>query len=187
MRQTLVSEKRVMEEVQKSIAITQRVDESSVTPDTSLVKDLAAESLDFLDINYRLEQTFGIRMARHFVLEHIEEMFGEGSAIDENSRLTEKAVEVLRLRLGDTHSALKPGMDLEEVPSFITVRSVADAVMAILDTLPEQCAQCAQSDWKAEDGTHIRCGSCGVAAAFTNGDELTKQWLKEFQEARKIF
>jgi acyl carrier protein len=175
-----------MREVNKSIAITQRVDESAITPDTSLVKDLSAESLDFLDINYRLEQTFGIRMARHFVLEHMEEMFGEGAAIDENSRLTDKAVEVLRLRLGDNHSALKPGMDLEEVPALITVQSVAHAVMAILDTLPERCGQCGHSDWKSEDGTRIRCGSCGAAAVFVNGDELTKQWLKELQEAGKI-
>ena len=36
---------------------------------TLLMADLGAESLDFLDLNYRLEQTFGIRMARHFVLE----------------------------------------------------------------------------------------------------------------------
>ena len=187
MRQALVSEERVMQEVKKSIAITQRVDESSVMPDTSLVKDLGAESLDFLDINYRLEQAFGIRMARHFVLEHIEEMFGEGSAIDENSRLTEKAVEVLKLRVGDNHSALKPGTDLEEVPSLITVRSVATAVMAILDTLPGRCSHCGHLAWKSEDGTHIRCGSCGAGAVFINGDELTKQWLKELQETRKIF
>jgi acyl carrier protein len=185
MRQTLVSEERVMREVKKSIAITQREDESSITPDTSLVRDLNAESLDFLDINYRLEQAFGIRMARHFVLEHIEEMFGEGSAIDENSRLTDKAVDVLKLRLGEDHPALKPGMDLEEVPSLITVQSVANGVIAILDTLPDRC-DCGQSDWKSEDDTHIRCGSCGAAPVFINGDELTKQWLKTLQQAGKI-
>jgi len=73
-----------------------RVDESTIKPESSLINDLGAESLDFLDINYRLEQAFGMKMARHFVLEHIEEMFGEGTAIDEDGRLTDKAIELLK-------------------------------------------------------------------------------------------
>ena len=83
MSQNLVTEEKVYEELKKAIVETLRVEEGSVTPESSLINDLGAESLDFLDINYRLEQSFGIKMARHFVLEHIEELFGEGSAIDE--------------------------------------------------------------------------------------------------------
>ena len=90
------------------------------------MKDLGAESLDFLDINYRLEQAFGIKTARHFVLEHIEEMFGEGSAIDENSQLTDKAIALLKIRLGDNLSAeLHAGMDMDEVPPLVTVEGMA--------------------------------------------------------------
>jgi len=41
-----------------------------------LTLDLNAESLDFLDISYNLEQTFGLKMARHFVLDYVEESWG---------------------------------------------------------------------------------------------------------------
>ena len=40
------------------------VSENQVTPDSSLVKDLGAESIDFLDVVFRLEKTFGIKIPR---------------------------------------------------------------------------------------------------------------------------
>jgi acyl carrier protein len=186
MKQTLVSEQTVLEAVQKNIAETLRIQVADVSPEKSLISDLGAESLDFLDMNYRMEQTFGIRTARHFVIEHMEELFGEGAAIDENGRLTEKAVQLLRLRLGD-HENLRSGMELEEVPSLVTVRSVATAIMDILDTLPGQCTHCGRQEWKSDDGTHIHCRACGKAAVYASGDDLVKDWLRKVQAEKKIF
>lgn len=40
------------------------VNESEVTHESSLVKDLGAESIDFLDVVFRLEKTFGIKIPR---------------------------------------------------------------------------------------------------------------------------
>ncbi len=178
MKQDFITEQKVFDELKKAVVETLRVDENSVKPESSLIKDLGAESLDFLDINYRMEQIFGIKMARHFVLEHIEEMFGEGTAIDENGKLTGKAIELLKVRFGDNMPVLNPGTDMDEVPAFITVQSIVSGVMDILDTLPDKCAACGGQDWKADSGTRIKCGPCGEFAAFTNGDDLTKEWLK---------
>lgn len=187
MNQTLVTEERVIQELRKHIAETLRIDESAVISEKSLIKDLGAESLDFLDINYRLEQTFGIRTARHFVLEHIEEMFGEGFAIDENSRLTEKGVQLLKLRLGDQHGELKPGMELQEVSSLITVQSLVNGILDILNTLPETCPSCSRNGWETGDGVRVRCGACGQPAVFASGDDLIKEWLRKTQEEKKVF
>ena len=38
------------------------VDEEDITPEATLVGDLGAESIDFLDIVFRLEREFGIRI-----------------------------------------------------------------------------------------------------------------------------
>jgi acyl carrier protein len=188
MKQDLISEGTVLEEVKKATAETLNIDKASIAPESSLIGDLGAESLDFLDINYRLEQAFGIKMARHFVLEHVEEMFGEGSAIDENSQLTEKAVDLLKIRLGENLPAdLHAGMDMDAVPSLITVQSIAKGVMDILDSLPEKCTSCGAAAWKTDGSTRIVCGSCGEAAAFTNGDDLIKAWLTKVQDEKKIF
>ena len=40
------------------------VDDDEVTPDATLTGDLGAESIDFLDIVFRLEKTFGIKIPR---------------------------------------------------------------------------------------------------------------------------
>jgi acyl carrier protein len=187
MKQKLIAENKVFENVKNAILETLNVDESTISPDSSLVRDLGAESLDFLDINYRLEQKFGIKLARHFVLEHIEDMFGEGSAIDENGQLTEKAVQVLKIRLGDQVPDLKPGVDMDEITQLITVQSIVNGVLDIIDTLPETCSHCGNAGWKSEDSTRIRCGSCGEYALFTEGDKLVKEWLKKVQEEKKVF
>lgn len=186
MKQHLITEERIIEEFKKAITETLRVDEKSITTESSLTKDLGAESLDFLDINYRLEQTFGIKMARHFILEHIEDMFGEGTAIDENGQLTERAIELLRIRFGDQYAGLKPGTDMDSVPALITVRSMARGVLDILDSLPEKCP-CGVSSWKTEDGIRIKCGACGEFAVFANGDDLIKNWLTAVQKEKKVF
>ena len=40
------------------------VDDDEVTPEATLTGDLGAESIDFLDIVFRLEKTFGIKIPR---------------------------------------------------------------------------------------------------------------------------
>lgn len=187
MSQNLITEEKVFEELKKAIVETLRVEENSIKPESSLIEDLGAESLDFLDINYRLEQAFGIKMARHFVIEHIEEMFGEGSAIDENGQLTGKAIELLKIRFGEHMPDLKPGMDMDEVPVLVTAQSISRGVMDILDSLPEKCLKCGNSAWQSDDGTRVKCGSCGENGTFDNGDDLIKNWLSKVQEEKKIF
>jgi hypothetical protein len=78
-------------------------------------------------------------------------------------------------------------MDMDEVPPVVTVRGMARAVTDVLDSLPETCASCGQSNWKSENGLRIQCGSCGAEATFTDGDTLIKEWLKKVQDEKKIF
>lgn len=40
------------------------VDDEDVTSEASLTRDLGAESIDFLDIGFRLEQAFGFKIAQ---------------------------------------------------------------------------------------------------------------------------
>jgi acyl carrier protein len=188
MKQTLVSEERVIEEVKKSIGESLRINSASIATESSLVDDLGAESLDFLDINYRVEQIFGIKLARQLVLEHVEEIFGEGAAVDDGGRLTERGAQLLKIRWGDSAAAsIRPGMELHQVTTVITVRAMANGILDILDTLPEKCVACSSSSWKSEDGARIRCGKCGKDATFTNGDDLLKAWLRKVQDDQKIF
>lgn len=187
MKQSLIAEQRVMEEVKKAIAEGIDIDPEGIKPESSLMKDLGAESLDFLDINYRLEQTFGIKMARRTVIDHMEELFGEESSIDSEGKLTAKAAEVLAMRYDGFSDRIREGMDMDELPVMVTVASIAEGVVSLLDTLPENCVNCGANNWGLQEETRIACGSCKEPASFTSGDDLMEAWLKQVQENKKIF
>ena len=177
--QNLISPQRVVSELRTAVGDTLRIDEETVRPEISCVADLGAESLDFLDINYRMEQTFGIRMARHFFLVHAEELFGEGTVFDDSGHLTERGAALLRRRYGEHAIGDEPSaMDMDEVPTLITVQAIADTVLDILATLPDRCS-CGASAFATTDGTHIVCARCTRAADFTDGDQLIRDWLAD--------
>ena len=54
----------VFEKVQSALVDALGVDDDEVTPEATLVGDLGAESIDFLDIVFRLEKAFDITIPR---------------------------------------------------------------------------------------------------------------------------
>ncbi|MFO0912176.1 MAG: acyl carrier protein [Pirellulales bacterium] len=72
------------------------VDDDQVTPDATLVGDLGAESIDFLDIVFRLEKAFGIEIPRG-------ELFPEDILTNaeyvEDGRVTQTGVAELKKRM----------------------------------------------------------------------------------------
>lgn len=58
------SKEEVFEKVQAALVDALGVDEDEVTPEATLVGDLGAESIDFLDIVFRLEKSFAIEIPR---------------------------------------------------------------------------------------------------------------------------
>ena len=54
----------IFEKVQQTLVDALGVDDDEVTPDATLSGDLGAESIDYLDIVFRLEKNFGIKIPR---------------------------------------------------------------------------------------------------------------------------
>jgi len=54
----------VFQKVQTALVDALGVDDDEVTPEATMVGDLGAESIDFLDIVFRLEKAFGIEIPR---------------------------------------------------------------------------------------------------------------------------
>ena len=59
-----LSEEDIFSKVQESLVDALGVDDDEVTGDATLVGDLGAESIDFLDIVFKLEKAFGITIPR---------------------------------------------------------------------------------------------------------------------------
>jgi acyl carrier protein len=73
------------------------VDEHEITPAARLQGDLGAESIDFLDIVFRLEREFAIKIPRGELFP--ESVFGGDPELIREGRVTDRGVDELRSRM----------------------------------------------------------------------------------------
>jgi acyl carrier protein len=73
------------------------VDEDEVTPQATLQGDLGAESIDFLDIVFRLEREFGIKIPRGELFP--ESIFQGDPEMVQDGKLTSKGLSELKTRM----------------------------------------------------------------------------------------
>jgi acyl carrier protein len=73
------------------------VDEDEVTPAATLQGDLGAESIDFLDIVFRLEREFGIKVVRGELFP--DSIFQGDPDLVREGRVTDKGMAELRQRI----------------------------------------------------------------------------------------
>ena len=115
------TEQEVFEKVREALVDALGVDEEEVTPEATMVGDLGAESIDFLDIVFRLEKSFDISIPRG-------ELFPEDILTNaeyiQDGKLTEAGLDEVRKRM--------PFADLDEfaknpvVQDFGNLLTVAD-------------------------------------------------------------
>ena len=73
------------------------VDEEDVTPEATLQGDLGAESIDFLDIVFRLEREFGIKIDRNELFP--ESIFQGDPDFVQDGRVTPKGIAELKAKM----------------------------------------------------------------------------------------
>ena len=73
------------------------VDEEEIQPTATLQDDLGAESIDFLDIVFRLEREFGIKIPRAELFP--ESIFQGDPEFVQGGRVTQKGLAELRVRM----------------------------------------------------------------------------------------
>ena len=71
------------------------IDESEVEPDGSLINDYGGESIDFLDLVYRLEREFKVKIPRGQIEKEARGAL-EDEAFAENGKLTEEGMVQLK-------------------------------------------------------------------------------------------
>lgn len=115
--------------VAATIADALACDEDKVKPDASLINDLGAESIDFLDIVFRLERAFKVKIPRGKIVEEArgpltEEQFQSGGVVTEAglARLKEFLNEVPADRI-------KAPLKAAEIPKLFTVETFAKMVI----------------------------------------------------------
>jgi acyl carrier protein len=109
----------IFEKIQEILVDALAVDDDEVTPEAKLIGDLGAESIDILDISFKLEQEFGFKIAQG-------ELFPEGVTQDpefvQNGKVTEKGLATLKERVPHFNFAqLESDPSVENVSKIFTV------------------------------------------------------------------
>lgn len=117
----------VFEKVKGVLVDALSVDDDDVTPHATLTGDLGAESIDFLDIVFKLEQTFGFKIAQG-------ELFPENVAQDpkyvKDGRVTHDGIAALKARLPHADFAKwQQNPEVSKVANVFTVDAVVNFVM----------------------------------------------------------
>jgi len=98
------------------------IDPGKITPSASLIDDLGAESLDFLDLVFRLETDHKIKIPRDGIRLVAQDGLGEG--FEQAGVLTPAALERLRILMPEVAQArLVPGLKAHQIPNLFTVET----------------------------------------------------------------
>src|SRR5437667_6121684 len=96
------------------------VDEEDIQPTATLQGDLGAESIDFLDIVFRLEREFGIKIPRGELFP--ESIFQGDAEMVQGGRVTAKGLEELRAKMPYADLSLfEQNPDINKVSDLFTV------------------------------------------------------------------
>ena len=119
----------VAQRVRELVADALARDLSEVSIDSVLMSDLGAESLDFLDIVFKLEHEFHIQITRGEMEraargEMSEEEFAPGGFI------SEAGLERLRQLMPEASARIKPGLRPGQVLSLFSVQTFVNLVQA---------------------------------------------------------
>lgn len=91
------STEEIYSKVSATLVEALNVDEEDIKPEATLQGDLGAESIDFLDIVFRLEREFGIKIPRGELFP--ESIFQGDPDFVQNGKVTEKGLQELRSRM----------------------------------------------------------------------------------------
>src|SRR5258707_11121408 len=91
------SQEEIYSKVSSTLVEALNVDEDEIKPSATLQGDLGAESIDFLDIVFRLEREFGIKIPRGELFP--ESIFQGDPDLIQDGRVTTKGLDELREKM----------------------------------------------------------------------------------------
>ena len=125
------SRNEVFEKIRNVLTDALGVDDDEVVPEATLQEDLGAESIDFLDIVFRLEKAFGIKIDQS-------EMFPDNVLNDpqyvQDGKVTDTGMAELRNRLPHANlDEFDASRDVNDFSNVFTVDTVVKFVQSKLE------------------------------------------------------
>jgi acyl carrier protein len=117
------------EAVREAVVGALGADDDEVTPDATLMDDLGAESIDLLDILFRIERSTGVKILAADLGAHIQGGISDDEFSDENDMITPTGMEQLKKVMPQIDAdSLQGNLDADSVITHFTVQNLADMV-----------------------------------------------------------
>jgi acyl carrier protein len=118
------TQEEIYSKVSDTLVEALNVEPEEIKPTATLQGDLGAESIDFLDIVFRLEREFGIKIPRGELFP--ESIFQGDPEFVQNGRVTEKGLKELRDRMPFADlSAFEKNPEVSHLSDLFTVDLIA--------------------------------------------------------------
>lgn len=125
-----MSEQEVYAKVQEILVDSLGVDDDEVTPDSKLAADLGAESIDFLEIVFKLEKAFDIKIPRG---ELIPDNVLNNPEFVQNGKFTPKGLEELKSKMAHVDfTEFEADPDTNKMMDLFTTQTIVNFVKAKL-------------------------------------------------------
>lgn len=126
------TEEQVFDKVKDAFVEALGVDDDEVTMDATVIDDLGAESLDFLDIVFRLERAFDIKIPRGDTERTVQESMGD-NPYEVDGVLTELALTKLAEAMPEVPSdEIAPGLKTKDIPRLFRVATFNNMCLKLL-------------------------------------------------------
>lgn len=127
------ADSRVVEQVQAIVAEVLACEPEEATPQARFFADLGGESIDFLDLTFRCEKRFGVKLGIEKLLD------AEYAATDEAGVLTEQSLARLQERFAFLDFSQLPERPTKaQLTDLLTVQAIAQFVeRALVEQKPE--------------------------------------------------
>lgn len=108
--------------VKEAVAEALALDDDEVTGDATLMDELGAESIDLLDILFRLERSLGVKIQASDLAEHVQGGIPDEQFGDENEIVTDAGLAQLKKVMPQLDTdAMAGSLKADEVMSHFTV------------------------------------------------------------------
>lgn len=115
----------VADAVREALAL----DDDEVTPGATLIDDLGAESIDLLDILFRIEKAIGVKIEASDLGDYIQGGIPDEEFADENEVISARGAEQLNKVMPQVDPGEVEGsLQAEEVITLFTVQNLVDMV-----------------------------------------------------------
>ena len=127
------NQEEIYQKVSATLVEALNVEEDEISPASTLQGDLGAESIDFLDIVFRLEREFGIKIPRNELFP--ESIFQGDPDFVQNGKVTQKGLDELRQKMPFADiSKFEKNPDLTALSDLFTVDMITKYIEGKLVT-----------------------------------------------------